>query len=54
MKTIETFSRRDLLSGAGAPELDPRVEMEALRLLKLPRDYYAKVAGLNIQRLLGM
>lgn len=43
-----------ILFGTCAPELDPRVEKEALRLLKLPRDHYAKVAGLNIQRLLRM
>ncbi len=43
-----------ILFGTCAPELDPRVEKEALRLLKLPRDHYAKVAGLNIQRLLKL
>jgi predicted TIM-barrel fold metal-dependent hydrolase len=42
-----------LLFGTCAPELDPRVEIEALRLLKLSRDHHAKVAGGNILRLLG-
>ncbi len=42
-----------ILFGACAPELDPRVEKHALELLKLPPDRYAKVAGLNILRLLG-
>jgi len=42
-----------ILFGTGAPELDPRVDREALRLLKLPRDAYANVAGLNILRLIG-
>jgi len=42
-----------ILFGSGAPELDPRVDREALRLLQLPRDAFAKVAGLNILRLIG-
>jgi len=42
-----------ILFGTCAPELDPRVDREALRLLKLPRDHFAKVAGLNILRLLS-
>ncbi|HUS06889.1 MAG TPA: amidohydrolase family protein [Bryobacteraceae bacterium] len=42
-----------LLFGTGAPELDPRVGKEALRLLKLAPEAYAKVAGGNILRLLG-
>jgi predicted TIM-barrel fold metal-dependent hydrolase len=42
-----------ILFGTCAPELDPRVEREALRLLKLPPDRFSKVAGLNILRLLG-
>lgn len=42
-----------ILFGTCAPELDPRVEKEALRLLKLSPDRYAKVAGLNILRLIG-
>jgi len=43
-----------ILFGTCAPELDPRVEREALRLLKLRGDQYAKSAGLNIQRLLRL
>lgn len=42
-----------ILFGTCAPELAPRVEMEALRLLKLRGDPYRKVAGLNILRLVG-
>ena len=42
-----------ILFGTCAPELDPRVGREALRLLKLPPDRHAKVAGLNMLRLLG-
>lgn len=40
-----------LLFGTHAPELDPRVEREALRLLKLGRQAYTKVAGANAARL---
>lgn len=36
-----------ILFGTCAPELDPRVDREALRLLKLPREHQAKVAGLT-------
>jgi predicted TIM-barrel fold metal-dependent hydrolase len=42
-----------ILFGTCAPELDPRVGKEALRLLHLRPDSYAKVAGLNMLRLLG-
>jgi len=42
-----------LLFGTCAPELDPRVGREALRLLKLSAEHQAKVAGINISRLLG-
>ncbi len=42
-----------ILFGTCAPELDARVEKEALRLMKLPPASYAQVAGLNILRLLG-
>jgi predicted TIM-barrel fold metal-dependent hydrolase len=41
-----------ILFGTGAPELDPRVDREALRLLKLSPEHQAKVGGLNILRLL--
>ncbi len=41
-----------ILFGSCAPELDPRVEMEAIRLLKLPKESYAKITGGNILRLL--
>lgn len=42
-----------LLFGSCAPELDPRVQMEAIRLLKLPPAARAQVLGGNIVRLLG-
>jgi predicted TIM-barrel fold metal-dependent hydrolase len=42
-----------ILFGTCAPELDPRVGREALRLLKLSHAHHARVAGLNILRLLG-
>jgi predicted TIM-barrel fold metal-dependent hydrolase len=57
LKYLEMAARElpqeKILFGTHAPELDPRVEKEALRLLKLSPDHYAKVAGLNILRLLG-
>jgi Amidohydrolase len=43
-----------ILFGTCAPEHDPRVEKEALRLLMLKPDAYAKVAGANILRLMGL
>ena len=42
-----------LLFGTCGPELDPRVQMEAVRLMKLPSAPRAKVLGGNILRLLG-
>jgi predicted TIM-barrel fold metal-dependent hydrolase len=42
-----------LLFGTCAPEMDPRVGREALRLLKLPQHLYAKVAGGNFERLIS-
>ncbi len=42
-----------ILFGTCAPEHDPRVEMEAIRLLKLRGNDHAKIAGSNILRLLG-
>jgi len=42
-----------LLFGSCAPEQDPRVGKEALRLLKLPPDRNAKVAGLNFLALIS-
>ena len=50
---VRELPAEKILFGACAPEHDPRVEMEALRLLKLTGDSYAKVAGLNCLRLLG-
>ena len=50
---VRELRPEQILFGTCAPELDPRVEREALRLLKLRGDPYAKVAGLNILRLLG-
>jgi predicted TIM-barrel fold metal-dependent hydrolase len=42
-----------ILFGSFAPELDPRVEIFSLKLLKLPKPSEALVLGGNIQRLLG-
>ena len=42
-----------LLFGSFAPELDPRVEIYAIKLLKLPGPQEAQVLGGNILRLLG-
>jgi predicted TIM-barrel fold metal-dependent hydrolase len=56
LKYLEMAARElpaeKLLFGTCAPEHDPRVEKEALRLLKLTAERYAKVAGGNILRLL--
>jgi len=43
-----------IVFGSYAPELDPRVEIYAFKLLKLPPAQEAKVLGGNIQRLLRM
>lgn len=50
---VRELPQERILFGTCAPELDPRVDREALRLLNLPREHHAKVAGLNILRLLG-
>lgn len=42
-----------LLFGSCAPELDPRVQMEAVRLVRFPASARARVLGGNILRLLG-
>ncbi len=42
-----------ILFGTCAPELDPRVGSEALRLLKLSGEHHAKVAETNILQILG-
>ncbi len=42
-----------IVFGSYAPECDPRVEIYAIKLLKLPPEQEAKVLGGNIQRLLG-
>jgi predicted TIM-barrel fold metal-dependent hydrolase len=42
-----------LLFGCCAPEQDPRVAREGLRLLKLPPDRHARVAGLNFLALIS-
>jgi len=42
-----------LLFGTCAPEQDPRVGKEALRLLKLSPDRYARVASLNFLALIS-
>jgi predicted TIM-barrel fold metal-dependent hydrolase len=41
-----------ILFGSHAPELDPRVAMEAIRLLKLPPERLAAITGANLLRLL--
>jgi len=43
-----------MLFGSFAPELDPRVEMFSVKLLKLPEQSEALVLGSNMQRLLGL
>ncbi len=43
-----------ILFGSFAPELDPRVEIFSVKLLKLPKPSEALVLGGNIQRLLGL
>jgi predicted TIM-barrel fold metal-dependent hydrolase len=50
MAARESPSR--LLFGTCAPELDPRVEMQALRLLKLTPGEHAQAAGARVLRLL--
>ena len=56
-KYLETAARElpaeKILFGTCAPEMDPRVGKEALRLLRLPQDSYAKVSGLNFQTLVA-
>ena len=42
-----------ILFGTCAPEMDPRMGTEALQLLKLPPDRYAKVAGANFRQLIS-
>lgn len=42
-----------ILFGTNSPELDPRVDREALRLLKLPRNAFVNIAGANLLRLIG-
>jgi uncharacterized protein len=42
-----------ILFGSFAPELDPRVEIYSVKLLKVPEASKALVLGGNIQRLLG-
>lgn len=43
-----------IVFGSYAPESDPRVEIYAVKLLKLPGPQEAKVLGGNISRLLGL
>ncbi len=43
-----------IVFGSYAPELDPRVEIYAFKLLKLPPEQEAKALGGNMQRLLHM
>jgi predicted TIM-barrel fold metal-dependent hydrolase len=50
---VRELPREKILFGTCAPEHDPRVEKEALRLLKLASADYAKVAGSNLLRLIG-
>jgi predicted TIM-barrel fold metal-dependent hydrolase len=50
---VRELPQERILFGTCAPELDPRVDREALRLLKLSREHQARVGGLNTLRLLG-
>jgi len=43
-----------ILFGSYAPELDPRVEIFSVKLLKLPEESKALILGANMQRLLGL
>jgi predicted TIM-barrel fold metal-dependent hydrolase len=43
-----------ILFGSCAPELDPRVEMYSVKLLKLPQEAEAAVLGGNLSRILGI
>jgi predicted TIM-barrel fold metal-dependent hydrolase len=43
-----------IIFGSNAPELDPRVEVYAVKLLKLTGEQEAAVFGGNIRRLLGL
>jgi len=56
LKYLELAARdlppEKLLFGTCGPELDPRVQMESIRLLKLPAPARTKVLGANILRLL--
>jgi predicted TIM-barrel fold metal-dependent hydrolase len=49
---VQELPPERILFGTFAPELDPRVGMKAIRLLKLPPEGYAKVMGGNILKLL--
>jgi hypothetical protein len=57
LKYLELAARdlpaEKLLFGSSAPELDPRVQMEAVRIVKFPPAAQAKVLGANLIRLLG-
>lgn len=50
---VRELPAEKLLFGTCAPEQDPRVWKEALRLLKLSPDRYAKVASLNFLALIS-
>jgi predicted TIM-barrel fold metal-dependent hydrolase len=50
---VRELPAEKILFGTCAPELDPRVEKEALRLLKLQGDDYSKISRLNLLRLVG-
>jgi len=43
-----------ILFGSFAPELDARVAVETVRLMKLSPDQYQKIMGGNVLSLLGM
>lgn len=43
-----------IVFGSFAPEHDPRVELHAIKLLKLPDQQEAKILGANIRRLLQL
>ncbi len=42
-----------ILFGSFAPELDPRIEVHAVKLLRLPSQQEAKILGGNIRKLFG-
>ncbi len=52
-RAAQELPANKILFGSYAPELDPRVEIYAVKLLSLPEPQEAKVLGGNIRHLLG-